>query len=77
MDPNNVKTEMYLIEEHRWKIAEDYPFDGDDTRVCEYAILYHNGAFYLFGGSTHSIAHFNTIARFDTKTYTWSKVGYS
>ena len=43
--------------------------------LYHYAALYQCGSFYLFGGRTRSSSYSNTIARLDTKTTTWSKVG--
>ena len=43
--------------------------------LYHYAALYQGGSFYLFGGRTRSSSYSNTIARLDTKTTTWSKVG--
>ena len=40
-----------------------------------YAALYHDGAFYLFGGRSYSNRFSQTIARLDTRTTQWSKGG--
>ena len=73
-DPRNVKTEIYLTEESRWKTVEDYPTDYKDE-IHSYAVLYHDGAFYLFGGKTFWESPRQTIARLDTRNYMWSEVG--
>ena len=50
-----------------------------ERRLGNYAALYNDGAFYVFGGSVSSAQHpgkkLDTIGRLDTKTYAWSKVG--
>ena len=38
-------------------------------------MLYHDRAFYLFGGFTSSTSSTQTIARLDAETRTWSKAG--
>ena len=38
-------------------------------------MLYHDRAFYLFGGNSGSNCCEQTIARFDADTQTWSKAG--
>ena len=82
---DNVKTELYLPEEDRWKELADYPFVVDlPTRIkayiMQYAALYHDGAFYVFGGGIRTGIYTDrcsqTIARLDTKTYKWSKVEF-
>ena len=41
-----------------------------------YAVIYHDDAFYVFGGATTEYNdHLQTISRLDTETSTWSKVG--
>ena len=71
----NVNAEMYLTKIGGWEKLEDFPFDEEDFYFCEYAALYHDSAFYLFGGMTRSSYYSQTIARLDTTTLTWSKVG--
>ena len=69
----NVKTEIYRTQVGRWITLEDYPFDS--TSVSHYAALYHDGAFYLFGGDFWKTEFSPTIARLDTKTEKWSEGG--
>ena len=38
-------------------------------------MLYHDRAFYIFGGLTTSNTYQQTIARLDAETQTWSKAG--
>ena len=38
-------------------------------------MLYHDRAFYIFGGITNSNRYQQTIARLDAETQTWSKAG--
>ena len=38
-------------------------------------MLYHDSAFYIFGGQTYSNRYQQTIARLDAETRTWSKAG--
>ena len=38
-------------------------------------MLYHDSAFYIFGGQTYSNLYQQTIARLDAETRTWSKAG--
>ena len=41
-----------------------------------YALLYHDFAFYLFGGAI-DLENSPTISKLDTETTTWTKVGCS
>ena len=73
----SVQTEIYLTELGRWKPLKQYPFDRVtkiDPYISSYAALYHDGAFYLFGGDTKSNRYSQTIARLDTEANIWSKV---
>ena len=73
----NVKTEMYSTKVGSWKPLEDYPIDSnrETEYLGMYAALYHDGAFYVFGGWAPSASVSTTIARLDTKTTKWSKGG--
>ena len=89
--PSNSYAEVYLTDFGHWKKLEKYPFDKDskiffanselflihneDIKVGYYAAVYYQDAFYLFGGMVESTEFSNTIARLDTRTTSWSKVG--
>ena len=49
---------------------------NEDIKVGYYAVVHHQDAFYLFGGMIASTEFSNTIARLDTRTAKWSKVGF-
>ena len=68
---------MYSTKVGSWKPLEDYPIDSnrETEYLGKYAALYHDGAFYLFGGRTSENLNSQTIARLDTKTTKWSKGG--
>ena len=40
-----------------------------------YALLYHDRAFYLFGGTSGSAAYSDKIVRLDAETGAWSEIG--
>ena len=57
-----------------WFRIDDYPYHRD---IHEYSMLYHNNAFYVFGGHAWKANpnRFDDIARLDAVTYKWSKAG--
>ena len=44
------------------------------TEISQYKMLYHNGGFIIFGGASKAEV-LSTIARFDEKKLSWSKLG--
>ena len=48
--------------------------DTASTAVFAYSIVYHDHAFYTFGGS-HDRTDSNVIARLDVETTTWTQIG--
>ena len=74
--------------QHDWESKKKFasiekPFfirNEDSQSFGSYAALYHESAFYLFGGESHysgkSQTHYQKkIERLDTQTNTWSRVG--
>ena len=60
--------EYWDLSHNYWHSIDAYPFATD---LIQYAVVYHNLAFYYFGGYQDS----KTIAKLDSQTYEWTKVG--
>ena len=46
------------------------------SRYMQYnAVLYHERAFYVFGGYSYSSSYYRDIGRLDEETTTWTKAG--
>ena len=73
-DGGNVKTESLDVQKNSWNEESDYPYT---TRYyCWYAVVHFEQAFIYFGG--HSWANRygeSIIAKFDSTTRQWSKIG--
>ena len=77
-----MRTEVYSTGVGEWKTLDDYPFN-EELQLGAHAVLYNDGAFYLFGGESARYRLVvskvptltNIISRLDTKTYIWSRAG--
>ena len=63
-----------MINQGRWLTLQNYPYGTLFFGNC--AVVYHDGAFYLFGGLAHPNPFSKTIARLDVETKTWSRRGF-
>ena len=69
-DPNNKRGEK--LEEGKWSETHEAPVD---TLFIGYAVIFHAGNFYYFGGwFDRSLEKW--ILRLNAATWKWSKVGY-
>ena len=66
-----MKTELYNDTTSSWSVLADYPYSYS-TYLSGHATVYHESAFYIFGGAYNE----NTIAKLDEVSETWSRVGY-
>ena len=62
---------MLHIANKTWEIVEEYP---DELVLHSAAVLYFHGGFFYFGG-TNGNKDIARVARLDSETYTWNKLG--